>query len=254
VELPPVNGGNWGGIGWRKVPPLRSPGAPGFEAPVEAPGAAGGAVEAPGAAAGGGARILGTVARWGGPPLFILAAGATIAGGSYLMSQEERRQRTVVRVHRHLVDLVNSANDSLRQQIRSGNFDQIARVRPKSLEAAMRIAEYNPGLALALYYMAYGKTLERIVAENVARDPSLAPYLKYTADLPNSPDFIGQYELGGLLFDITTPRDVMRHLTRRYGENMIILPYEPETLLFTGPAPVLTPIPNATGPFFGEDL
>jgi RHS repeat-associated protein len=75
--------------------------------------------------------------------------------------------------------------------------------------------------------IAYGNTLEKLVAESIAADPRTAPYFRYVAG-PNNPDWYGQGPLQGLLFDVTTEASVAAHLNpevRWYGENLVVHTY-----------------------------
>jgi hypothetical protein len=94
----------------------------------------------------------------------------------------------------------------------------------------MRLANMNPDRAISLFKVAYGITMEALVADLVAADPLLREYLDHIGG-PNREDFRGKGLLGGLTFDVTTEKGVGAHKDPdkrpTYGENSIVVPYQP---------------------------
>ena len=81
----------------------------------------------------------------------------------------------------------------------------------------------------------YGKAVERLAADIVARDESLSSILRYQSrPFVSTPDFFGYEEYNLRLLDITTPNAIPRHLTRLYGPatDFITHPGLPSNLVF----------------------
>jgi hypothetical protein len=131
-------------------------------------------------------------------------------------------------LHKTVLEVNRKMADALRRQ----DFSLIRDKAPGLFDAALKNATDNIGLAIALLKLAYGIALEKLVADAVLQDAFLKQYLEYVGG-PNRADFYGKKGglMGGLMFDVTTKRDVGRHIDPirrpRYGEHLIPVPYQP---------------------------
>ena len=132
-------------------------------------------------------------------------------------------------LHKKVLEVNRSMADALRRQ----DFSLIRDKAPGLFDAALKNATpENLGLAIALLKLAYGIALEKHVADAVLQDEFLKQYLEYVGG-PHRADFYGKKGglMGGLMFDVTTRRDVDRHIDPikrpRYGEHLIPVPYQP---------------------------
>jgi len=81
----------------------------------------------------------------------------------------------------------------------------------------------------------YGKAVERLAADIVAKDADLSRILRYQSrPFVSTPDFFGYEGYNLRLLDITTENAIPRHLTRPYGPatDYIIHPGLPDNLVF----------------------
>lgn len=101
----------------------------------------------------------------------------------------------------------------------------------------------NPGLAQGVLYRAeylatqadpgiarlqYGNAIERMFAQQIRETPVISNLYKHVGG-PNNPDFVGRSIFSGLQFDITTPGSINSHLSRPYGQGLILLLYSRPT-------------------------
>jgi len=85
-------------------------------------------------------------------------------------------------------------------------------------------AEYMAGQANpSVAPMQYGNAIERMVAQQINNSP-LKYFYKHVGG-PNNPDFLGSGVFNGLQFDTTTPGSVTAHLSRPYGQGLIMILY-----------------------------
>jgi hypothetical protein len=170
---------------------------------------------------------LPSVAGVVGAAATILWFGATFASDSAIPEDDPKlrvklveRFKKVVKEQNERLNKATFDNDwSLIQQHQFGLWQSV-------LE---KMQEDDFGTAILLLQLAYGNTLERIVAEAVFLDEVLDKYFKYLAG-PNNPDFYGyRRPVISLNIDITTERDAANHLDPkkrpRYGENLLVIVY-----------------------------
>ena len=121
-----------------------------------------------------------------------------------------------------LIDLNDYFGFAVKQQEEklSGDLASVyfrSYLSPSELKAPVGLAAAN-----------FGKVMERMTAAEIAGDP-LSKYFDYAGfDTPN-PDWIGQGPAQGLYFDVTTPKQVQKHLDpekKWYGENLIVHTYQ----------------------------
>jgi RHS repeat-associated protein len=74
--------------------------------------------------------------------------------------------------------------------------------------------------------MVYGNAVEGMTAQQISKNPLLSSVFEHVGG-PYQPDFIGRGLFNGLNFDITTntPRSITGHLSRAYGQGLIITTY-----------------------------
>ena len=92
---------------------------------------------------------------------------------------------------------------------------------PFATSAEIAALEQNPWLSK----MAYGNALERLVAQDIRNSSALSELFEYVGG-PNKPDFRGIGAAQGLFFEVTTVKGIPSHLSRPYGPNIIVTPYE----------------------------
>lgn len=73
--------------------------------------------------------------------------------------------------------------------------------------------------------MWYGRALERAVARTIGMSDRLSSLFRYKGDSPG-PDFVGMGDAAGLSFEVTTFKGIAEHLSRPYGGDIIVTPYE----------------------------
>ena len=71
----------------------------------------------------------------------------------------------------------------------------------------------------------YGRAVEGLVADSIARNPMLSSMFRHVGLRPNSPDFIGLGMYQRLMFDITTLQRAAAHLSRPYGNGLHLIFY-----------------------------
>jgi hypothetical protein len=147
-------------------------------------------------------------------------------------NMEEATRRAQVGIVEDMRKIVLDVNQRLGEAIRRLDFHLIRQKAPGLYNAAVQRTDTDLLLAIRLLKLAYGITVEKLVADAIRSNPYLSQYLDYVAG-PNRADFYGKKGtmLGGFLFDVTTKADVKRHtdpnLRPRYGENLITVPYHP---------------------------
>jgi hypothetical protein len=207
-----------GGPGAAQFPAGQTPGPLGEGPPplVEAPGAG---------------SLLGDILSVAGQ---ILAAGGVIFTSGMTFSGDANMERAaqVIRITilDALVDIVNQENRTLTDAIARRDFSLIEQQHPNLWEAISRLANSDPDKAISLFKLAYGQTLEAMVAETVENHPFLSQYLEHLGGA-NQEDFKGLGSQQGLRIDITTVYDVEPHKDPEqrptYGENLVVIPYVP---------------------------
>jgi hypothetical protein len=164
------------------------------------------------------------VAQAAAIPLTLGAMG--ISDTNLEASNRSLRVSTVERMRK----IVDDVNHRLSEALDRKDFQLIRDKVPGLYNAALDRSVYDLGLAIRLLKLAYGITVEKLVAEVALRDPFLSSVLDYVAG-PNRADFYGKGFMRGLNFDVTTRRDRDRHtdpnLRPRYGENLITITYHP---------------------------
>lgn len=80
----------------------------------------------------------------------------------------------------------------------------------------------NPSVAR----MQYGNAVERMAAQQISETPLISRLFQHVGG-PNNPDFIGRGLFNGLNFDITTntSQSIASHLSRSYGQGLILATY-----------------------------
>ena len=171
-------------------------------------------------------EILGVVGEVLTGAAVIVTAGIFVPSDTSL-DKSSRNLR--VKLIESLQQYVNQENDVLSDAIKRGDFSLIEEKAPKLLEAILNIANSDPEKAVGLFKIAYGQTVEALVADLISNDPLLSQYLEKLGGA-NKEDFRGIGLLQGLVFDITTVGGVAAHKDpekRPYGENLIVIPYKP---------------------------
>jgi hypothetical protein len=154
------------------------------------------------------------------------------ASGISDTNMEASTRRLQVGIVEDMRKIVLDVNQKLGEALRRKDFHLIQQKTPGLYNAAVKRADEDILLAIRLLKLAYGITVEKLVADAIRSNPYLSQYLDYVAG-PNRADFYGKKGtvLGGFLFDVTTRADVRRHtdpnLRPRYGENLITVPYQP---------------------------
>jgi hypothetical protein len=147
-------------------------------------------------------------------------------------NMEAATRRLQVGIVEDMHKIVLDVNQRLGEAIRRLDFHLIQQKAPGLYNAAVQRADTELLLAIRLLKLAYGITVEKLVADAIRSNAFLSQYLDYVGG-PNRADFYGKKGtvLGGFLFDVTTKADVKRHtdpnLRPRYGENLITVPYHP---------------------------
>lgn len=98
---------------------------------------------------------------------------------------------------------------------------------PGSARQVLSPLEYSAGQANPrIARLEYGNAVEEMVARQIGRNPLLSSLFEHIGG-PNTPDFIGRGIFTGLRFDITTDttRSIVSHLSRAYGQGLIITTY-----------------------------
>lgn len=116
------------------------------------------------------------------------------------------------------------AEDLLQSMTRSANRKLAA--NPQLAQAVLHRGEYLAAQSTpAIARMQYGNAVERMVAQRVEHTP-FNYFFEYVGG-PSNPDFIGKGIFSGITFDITSnsPRSIASHLTRSYGDGLILLTY-----------------------------
>jgi len=107
----------------------------------------------------------------------------------------------------------------------TGLVNQRLTQNPRLAETVLSRAEIKAAVDPRVARMQYGNAVERLVAREIRRDPTLHALFKHVGGA-NNPDFIGRGALQGMRFDITTSGEVGSHLARPYGKRMIIIIYQ----------------------------
>jgi hypothetical protein len=137
--------------------------------------------------------------------LEMATGGHTIGDGARVVVLRYRAQAILQR----LTDQVNArlaADPSLATTV----------LRPKEIEAS---------LELWVRRMNYGKAVERLVAQEIKNSAELREMFRHIGYISGGPDFQGIGALHGMTFDITTERQILAHLSRPYGDRVIIIVY-----------------------------
>jgi hypothetical protein len=130
----------------------------------------------------------------------------------------EQASPTTVELNEAFANVLDERNRQL-----ASDLTQIEKYEPRLYEAIG--GKVSPETALKLAKIAYGRALEKMVAEAIADNFALNQYFEYQGGA-NNPDFVGKGPLEGLSFDITTESDLQRHIDKRqYGENLVVHPY-----------------------------
>ena len=89
--------------------------------------------------------------------------------------------------------------------------------RPEYLATTPRVAR-----------MSYGKAVEEMVAREIRTDPLLRQIFNPSGIGARGPDILGVGGAQGLRFEVTTSNieTIQRHLSRPYGQNLIIITYD----------------------------
>lgn len=98
---------------------------------------------------------------------------------------------------------------------------------PVSARQVLSPAEYSAGqTSSSVARLEYGNAVERMVGRTIENSP--LKYLFKHIGGPNAPDFIGRSIFSGLQFDVTTntTRSISSHLSRSYGNGLVLLFYE----------------------------
>ncbi|MEZ0109732.1 RHS repeat-associated protein [Catenulispora sp. EB89] len=138
------------------------------------------------------------------------------------------REPTIAELDAHFVATVGEENSRLAAAVRADphQLSALAEHAPRLTAATLRRAQNNGMGALKLFNVAYGQVLEKRVALRLAGGP-YSQHFQYLGGA-NRPDFrLTLPKVGAKInYDITTPRDVDRHLARPYGEKMRIVTYD----------------------------
>lgn len=220
-------------------PPVRTPGfgpnsfqqpfvEPGTPAPATLPEVPGGAVPATAPAAESAlGQILSVLGEVVGGAAVVIGTGAAIATDSHI---ESTAQQVRVDVVDTLQDYVQQENKTLSDAISRGDFSLIEEKAPGLWARATQLANVAPEAALRLFQMAYGITVEALVADLVSADPLLSEFIDHVGG-PSREDFRGKGLLDGQTFEVTTRAAVESHKDPEkrptYGENLLVLPYDP---------------------------
>jgi RHS repeat-associated protein len=107
-----------------------------------------------------------------------------------------------------------------------GNLGLIKKYEPK-LYARIMSGKMPHDITWMLARIAYGKTLEKMVAEDLKKDPRTRPYFEYVSEFSGAykPDFVGHGPLEGVSFDITTVDAIKAHRARPYGKELVLHVY-----------------------------
>lgn len=98
---------------------------------------------------------------------------------------------------------------------------------PGSARQVLSPLEYSSGQTNpSLARLQYGNAIERMVAQQIKETPVISSLFQHVGG-PNNPDFGGIGLFNGLNFDITTntTRSIASHLSRAYGQGLIITTY-----------------------------
>jgi RHS repeat-associated protein len=162
------------------------------------------------------------------PPVPAPAPRPARPSGAATRSAGPARQPTIAELDAHFVTTVGEENARLAAAVRADphQLSALAEHVPGLTAAALRSAQNGGGKAVALFNLAYGHALEKRVAQRLAAGPH-SQYFQYLAG-PSRPDFrLTMPTIGAkIIYDITTPKDVARHLARPYGEKMRIVTYD----------------------------
>jgi hypothetical protein len=123
--------------------------------------------------------------------------------------------------------LLNRAGRATLQRVTTSANQQLGQ-NPSSARGVLTQAEYAAGQRYPrVARMQYGNAMERLVAKDI-RSRWLLDKLFTHVGGPNNPDFVGKGLFRGLTFDITTNTDraISSHLTRPYGQDLILALYD----------------------------
>ena len=132
-------------------------------------------------------EILGVVGEVLTGAAVIVTAGIFVPSDTSL-DKSSRNLR--VKLIESLQQYVNQENDVLSDAIKRGDFSLIEEKAPKLLEAILNIANSDPEKAVGLFKIAYGQTVEALVADLISNDPLLSQYLEKLGGA-NKEDFRG---------------------------------------------------------------
>jgi len=212
-------GTSWGNVGYA---PGAQPAAPAVD-PVPA---------SPATAPGGSPALRAILPAVGG----IATAGMVVLSAGMIFASDTKIHQIDFSQTNRLIDkvvkIVEEESARLNKETFDGNWTTVAACNPELFKRIAELANSNdPWTGFKLLKIAFGRTVEEMVANRIVVDPELDDAIDREGGA-NKPDFRGNplSPLRDFTFDVTTFDDLKRHMARKenpaYGRYLIGIGYE----------------------------